>query len=141
MDKKTKQPAGDMARGLRQYPDLMLRPGQQPQPDIEQAEASTPVEEETETGIVADGHTVDVPTGEKVVCGFDAVFARSVFRSVCKSFRPGETVTLPRSEIRRLQQLGFIVDPDKIAPVDGTVLNAQAFKDTVAPGRVNGSGP
>jgi hypothetical protein len=94
--------------------------------------AASPEEaEETETGIVAAGRTIHVPTGERVVCGYDTALSRPVYRAVCAEFGPGMKVRLRRSEFFRLQQAGFIFDPEKIAA--NAVVDGEALRTAVAP--------
>jgi hypothetical protein len=71
------------------------------------------------TATVARGHTVDAPTGERRPTGYDSDKHEMVSGPVYKSFGPGETVTLPLSEIQRLIALGLLVDPAaEVLPVE-----------------------
>jgi hypothetical protein len=71
-----------------------------------------------------------MPTDELEVVGsrsvFDAASGRTYFvpvtRAKTRRFRPGETVTLPQSELARLRGLGFIVDERRIAKLSAAEL-------------------
>jgi hypothetical protein len=65
-----------------------------------------------ETGVVRSGRSVHVGTEEKHLVGRDPVTGAEVYAAAQIFFGPGQTVTLPRSEIIRLRGLGFLVDPD-----------------------------
>ena len=71
------------------------------------------IDETPTTGRVAQGRTIETPTGEQA---FRCLNARGepVYRPVLKRHGPGEIVTLPKFEIERLQQLGFLEDETKI---------------------------
>jgi hypothetical protein len=97
---------------IKVHPDLMM--GSPPQPSNAAPEPEAAAPEETATGIVAGGHSIHVCTGEKIACGYDAVLSRTVFRSAFTVAGPGETVTLPKSEIEKLLAAGFLVDPSRI---------------------------
>ncbi len=73
-------------------------------------------------GTVARGHTIDIPTGERRMIGYDRVTGAPVFTSVIRKAGPGEEVTLVRSEIDRLRRAGFLVDPNKIVTFSSAEL-------------------
>jgi hypothetical protein len=64
---------------------------------------------------VAKGHSVEMPTGERVTTGFTGE-GKEVFGQRCKTLGPGSQIELPLSEVRRLQALGFLVDRSRLAP-------------------------
>ena len=68
--------------------------------------------EPKETGIVRSGRSVHCGSEEKHMVGTDPIKGEPVYACVQEIFGPGQTVTLPRSEIRRLIGLGFLEDPD-----------------------------
>lgn len=61
---------------------------------------------------VEKGHTVEVPTGEKIVRGHSDD-GKEQFRPAIKRYGPGEQVQLPASEARWLKDLGYLVDPNR----------------------------
>jgi hypothetical protein len=65
------------------------------------------------TGVVASGHTIEQPTGQVVFrCfGHDG---SALYRPLVKQFGPGAEVTLAESELRRLQELGFVEIPGMV---------------------------
>ncbi|SRR5579885_1302568 len=63
-------------------------------------------------GIVERGRTVEVPTGEKEMRGFDRE-GNALYRPVMRRYGPGQEVELPMREIRRLRELGFLTDPNR----------------------------
>jgi hypothetical protein len=70
--------------------------------------------EPTETGIVAPGRTVEAPViGKKKFVGFDKQTGVRVYGPLLNRFGPNQSVTLPVSEITRLRELGFLLDPNK----------------------------
>ena len=69
-------------------------------------------------GVVAPRRTVAAPSDERQVVGY-ADDGTPKFRFVDKHYGPGETVTLPEDDVKRLRRAGFLVDPDtKAVPVD-----------------------
>jgi hypothetical protein len=73
--------------------------------------------EPTEIAIVARGHTVHAPiAGEFIRAGFDKDTGRPVQAAAQKTYRPGDQIELPVSEIARFKKLGFLVDDSKATP-------------------------
>jgi hypothetical protein len=70
--------------------------------------------EPLESATVARGRSVDMPSpgAKQEQTGFDLAEKRPVFRLPQTRYGPGQVVKLPRSEVRRLRALGFLVDPD-----------------------------
>jgi hypothetical protein len=97
------------------HPDTILQGSPQPSDAAPLPESDAAQPEPTATGIVSSGHSVHVCTGEKIACGYDAMLARPVYRQAFDVAGPGETVTLPKSEIARLLAAGFLINPDRIA--------------------------
>jgi hypothetical protein len=54
-----------------------------------------------------------VSLGQKKFVGYDRE-GRSIYGPVTTHFGPGQEVVLPLSEIGRLRELGFLVDPRKV---------------------------
>lgn len=76
------------------------------------------VDEPTANAIVARGRSVHAPTGRKLSVGSVPLPQTSpigpptftgVTSSECRSYGPGESVTLPLSEIARLRASGFLL--------------------------------
>jgi hypothetical protein len=135
MSKKQNRPAGDLH--FRTHPDVIFAPGQ-PAPDEQQTIVPTEPDEPTEICVVAEGHSVHQNTGEKIMHSWDATTGKYVYRPIFKIFKPGDEITLPVSEAKRLRQTGHIVDPSKIT--DATHFDAKAvaaFDEIVKPGLVN----
>ena len=116
-EQTTKRPAAAMRStapaGFRVSPDHIdntgdgirnLRPAE-PDPD-----------EPREFAIVARGRSIDAPTEQRRAVGYDPVKGEQLYAAVQRRYGPGERIELPISEIRRLRELGFLVDPDA-APV------------------------
>jgi hypothetical protein len=106
----TTKPAPDFANLKRIDPDRIHAPP--PLPPLQEQE---PDLGPMGTAKVARGRTVHVPTGVKHVVGsrpYDAGGGTVVHRDITAvefhSAGPGETVTLPVSEIERLTTLGFL---------------------------------
>ncbi len=74
---------------------------------------TAPLDERMLTGIVASGRTVEQPTGQVVFRCFDAR-GSALYRPIMKQFGPGQQVTLPESELCRLQELGFVETPGMV---------------------------
>ena len=104
------------APAFRVHPDSVMTP-QPPRPVIEAELAE--LEEKMATGIVASGHSVHINTG-KVQRGYDMTLGQPVYRQEFRTAGPGEVVELPVSEIRRLQEIGILVDPDRVIANDIT---------------------
>jgi hypothetical protein len=68
--------------------------------------------EPTETGIVARGRSVHCggTDDEKHMVGMHPISGEPIYVPVQTQFGPGMTVTLPRSEIARLREMGFLED-------------------------------
>lgn len=66
------------------------------------------------SAIVRRGRSVHAPIegAERERIGYDVAGGQYVFRQPQQLFGPGETVTLKRSEIRRLRELGCFEDDD-----------------------------
>ena len=69
---------------------------------------------------VARGRCVEavIEGADKEIAGYD-VNMRKYDPSQCPRYMPGEVVTLPASEVRRLRQLGFLLDKDA-PPIERT---------------------
>jgi hypothetical protein len=67
-------------------------------------------------GIVARGRTIVVQTNERIVIGTHPETGKAVTGFKMKDAGPGEEVTLPESEIKTLRSLGFLIDPNRLAP-------------------------
>ena len=109
VDEKHKKPAAPAM--ARVHPDSVLVA---PQSSTGAPEPPAAEPEEVATAIVSSGHSVHVNSGERIACGYDAVLGRTVYRQGFVVAGPGETVTLPKSEIAQLMANGFLVDPDRI---------------------------
>lgn len=74
-------------------------------------------DEPRETCVVACGRTIDQPDedAEKVVAGYDNAKGKYTYRHPCRRFYPGEQISLPISEARRLREL--LTDPNGEQPV------------------------
>ena len=74
--------------------------------------------EPREVAVVARG-VIDCPEegAEKEIAGYDTQGRQYTYRLPVRRYYPGEQITLPVSEIRRLQKLGVLRDPDSIAEV------------------------
>jgi hypothetical protein len=71
--------------------------------------------EQTPTGTVMRGRTVIVPhPTEKRVVGQHPMTGEPIIAPVLMEFGPEQEVTLPASEVARLQGLGFLFDPNKV---------------------------
>jgi hypothetical protein len=108
-EKTTKRPAPIS----RVHPDTIFGGTPQPTQLVLEADLAEP-QEKMATGIVAAGHSVHQNIGERIQCGYDAVLARPVFRQAFVVVGPGEEVTLPVSEIRRLMEVGILLNPERI---------------------------
>lgn len=87
-------------------------------------------EEQLARGVVARGHTVRVPhPTETTIVGINQETGKPIRAPKVTDYGPGQEVTLPRSELKRLRELGHIVDPEKIAgdePSEGSHLSETA---------------
>ena len=82
---------------------------------------SGPMTEPMLTGRVANGRTIEVPTGEKTFRCFNSL-GEALYRPVMRQIGPGCEVTFPESEFARLQELGFIEDPTKIVRTEAEAV-------------------
>lgn len=80
---------------------------------------STAAGEPTEIATVARGRSVDVPSGERRKVGHDPVTGEAIFAAVQRRYAEGQQVELPRSQITRLRELGFLTDPAAAPPSNG----------------------
>ena len=73
-------------------------------------------EEPMERAVVARGRTIAMPdpSAPSVFVGREPDTHREIFASVPREVGPGEEVELPRAEVKRLRNLGFLVDPDAV---------------------------
>jgi hypothetical protein len=69
------------------------------------------------TMAVRNGRTIDMPTGELRNAGYDVEQHKSTTTQICRRHYPGELVHLPASEARRLEELGFLIEPSKYEPL------------------------
>jgi hypothetical protein len=75
--------------------------------------------------VVAKGRSLHVPTGRQIVVGSRPVeingvtVHRDVMSAEVRIHGPGATVTLPRSEVDRLVELGFCVPNEKRVKANG----------------------
>jgi hypothetical protein len=76
--------------------------------------------------------------GQRRVVGYDRETQKSVYGPVLQAFGPGQQVRLPRSEVVRLRQLGFLIDPNRKLP--DNVHNVTALAGGDMPGPVSGDG-
>jgi hypothetical protein len=101
-------------------------------PDFQIPEAPP---EPTGVAVVARGHCVHVPDGTRHISGFDVDRRRNVYRQGFIERREGEQVTLYLSEIKRLREIGFLVDPNKQIAADEKTISALP-RDATMPGPV-----
>jgi len=66
--------------------------------------------------IVQNGRSIDIPTDQMRIVGYDAERRENVMAKMQRRVYPGEEVVLPQSEALRLQKLGFLVPPDEYTP-------------------------
>ena len=66
--------------------------------------------------VVARGRTVDAPVPKKRRLVGQTNDGVQIYGPVTRRYGPGETVELAAWEVRRLQELGFLVDPSKTEP-------------------------
>lgn len=104
-------------------PDAEWRaPGGRPHP-VQEPDESEPLE----TGVVNRGHCISLPDPDqpRVLIGYDKKGAAR-FIAAPRLALPGETVTLLRSELKRMKRLGFIVDENRsvLPPCSGNVAAA-----------------
>ena len=122
-------------RRAKSHPATPARPTIQPETDFRSADRPQrghplPAEGPLTEAIVAHGRTVEVSTDQKVQRGYNSDTGETITRVLTKAFGPGEVVLLPASEVERLRQLGYLVDPSRVAPptagsVDHTRPTAQ----------------
>jgi hypothetical protein len=63
---------------------------------------------------ICNGRTLDAPIpGEMRVVGYDSERRVSVTAQNQRRYYPGEEITLPQSEARRLEELGFLIKPSE----------------------------
>ena len=82
--------------------------------DLDRVSTDHDGDNEMTKAVVSGGRTVDAPMpGKRRLVGqtSDGV---QIYGPVFAHYGPGETVTLEKWEVRRLQELGFLVDPSKI---------------------------
>ncbi len=108
---------GNLPQRLKKIdPDIVLGAPRQAAPP-----ASAAPKEQTAIGIVARGRSVEIPTGERRIVGYDGKNHCDVSGALVKRYGPGARVELPISELKRLQGLGFIVDPATLAVASAAV--------------------
>ena len=114
----TKRPAAAMRStapaGFRVSPDHIDNIGGDGIRNLRPAEPDP--DEPRELATVARGRSIDAPTEQRRAVGYDPVKGEQLYAAVQRRFMPGETIELPVAEIRRLRELGFLVDSDA-APV------------------------
>jgi hypothetical protein len=97
--------------------------------------------EESATGIVASGRCLHVPDGTRHVAGYDTERRVNTHRQGFKEVLAGQAVTLPISEIARLRELGFLVDPNKVATdEEARTISALPRDATPTPGLIGNNG-
>ena len=107
------------AASLRIHPDVVLHDEPHRPRDLRKLGLGSEIDpnEPTGIGVVARGRTVEAPIpGKKRRVGFERETGEEIFGPVLKRFGPGEAVRLPASEVRRLKELGFLVDASKAVP-------------------------
>lgn len=71
-------------------------------------------DEPLERAVVERGHTLHAPVAnQKRVVGW--IDGKRVFGPVSQAYGPGQEVLLPRSEVKRLREVGHLIDPNKKA--------------------------
>lgn len=89
-----------------------------------------PQKEKLARGIVARGRSVQVPdNNQQVIKGTNPETGKLIYGPKIREYGPGEEVTLPESELKYFRELGYIVDPTKIAdevPAEGSRLTEVA---------------
>ena len=85
-------------------------------------------------GIVARGHSIDVPDLTKRAIVSHSPEGKPIYRAPSTHFLPGQEVELPASEIAHLRERGFIVDPNlaAIPPAEGSRVIETGSHLTVA---------
>jgi hypothetical protein len=81
-------------------------------------EEAEPVPQPMVQAIVARGRSVIVPTGKRKVVGQDKDGNR-IYGPTSKMIGPNQQIMLPADEVKSLRDLGYLFDPDKIAPPSG----------------------
>jgi hypothetical protein len=66
---------------------------------------------------VCNGRTVDAPTGELRATGYDVEQKKHATAQICRRHYPGEIVSLPAGEARRLEALGYLIEPHEYKPL------------------------
>ena len=84
--------------------------------DLDLASADHQNDDHPTKAVVARGRTVDAPIPRKRRLVGQTNDGVQIYGPVTRRFGPGETVELAAWEVRRLQELGFLVDPNKIEP-------------------------
>ena len=79
------------------------------------------------TGRVANGRSIEIPSGERAFRCFNPV-GEALYVPVMRKVGPGAEVTLPESEFTRLRQLGFIEDPSKIVRTEAQAVQLLGAK-------------
>jgi len=119
MDENERRARANLQMSKRVDPDLVL--SGKPAPPSPAPDENT-ANEATAIGIVARGRTLHLPIpGERRSVGWDPNEKKTVYAAVTRGHGPGERVELPVSEIKRLQGLGFLVDPDRIVAASAAV--------------------
>jgi hypothetical protein len=128
------------AAGLRVHPDFAADAAEKRRRRAMQAETETVEVDALDTvettrepmarGTVARGRCIDAPerNAQKVVRS--APDGRDFHVPLARRYMPGEEISLPESELARLRELGFIVDPNKIVPAP---LGATAIQQDKKP--------
>src|SRR5262245_45163892 len=75
--------------------------------------------------VVANGHTVEIPIAGAERESAGANPTGKTFRQPTRIYGPGQEVVLPKSEIRTLQEHGFLIDPNRTIPGVQTDLDGK----------------
>jgi hypothetical protein len=98
-----------------------------------QVQAVESTKQKTARAVVARGRSIDVPTGGEPIAVGATPEGKPVSRGPVKQYGPGQEVELPIDEIKTLRGLGYLVDPDRVAPASG---NGPQFSSE-GPGQVS----
>ena len=113
-DKKRMHPTGSLKgghAGTRVHPDSPQEREEKRLRALQRIGEGEQVE--YDWAVVEKGRTVEAPTGELKWVGYDRE-GNNLFGPILSTFGPGQKVHLPVPEIKRLQVLGFLVDPDRV---------------------------